>query len=64
MAEARKRKPTTTPSPEVTGKPVSKKDLIGQIIKRKTISKLKLPTLWLFIVNSSLFFFLSDSYLD
>ena len=39
MAEARKRKPTTTPSPEVTGTPVSKKDLIGQIIKRKTKEK-------------------------
>jgi phosphate starvation-inducible PhoH-like protein len=39
MAEARKRKPTTTPTPEVTGKPVSKKDLIGQIIKRKTKDK-------------------------
>lgn len=39
MAEARKRKPTTSPSPEVTGKPVSKKDLIGQIIKRKTKEK-------------------------
>jgi translation initiation factor 4A len=30
MAEQRKKKPTTTPIPEVTGKPVSKKDLIGQ----------------------------------
>ena len=39
MAEARKRKPTTTPTPEVTGKPVSKKDLIGQIIKKKTKDK-------------------------
>ena len=39
MAEQRKRKPTTTPTPEVTGKPVSKKDLIGQIIKRKTKDK-------------------------
>jgi phosphate starvation-inducible PhoH-like protein len=39
MAEARKRKPTTTPTPEVTGKPVNKKDLIGQIIKRKTKEK-------------------------
>jgi len=39
MAEARKRKPTTTPTPEVTGKPVSKKDLIGQIIRRKTKEK-------------------------
>jgi len=39
MAEARKRKPTTTPTPEVTGKPISKKDLIGQIIKRKTKEK-------------------------
>jgi phosphate starvation-inducible PhoH-like protein len=39
MAEARKRKPTTTPTQEVTGKPVSKKDLIGQIIKRKTKEK-------------------------
>jgi len=35
MAEARKRKPTTTPTPEVTGKPVSKKDLIGQSLKKK-----------------------------
>jgi phosphate starvation-inducible PhoH-like protein len=39
MAEQRKRKPTTTPTPEVTGKPVSKKDLISQIIKRKTKDK-------------------------
>ena len=39
MAEQRKRKPTTTPTSEVTGKPVSKKDLIGQIIKRKTKEK-------------------------
>ena len=39
MAEQRKRKPTTTPTPEVTGKPVSKKDLIGQIIRRKTKEK-------------------------
>lgn len=39
MSEARKRKPTTTPIPEVTGKPISKKDLIGQIIKRKTKEK-------------------------
>jgi phosphate starvation-inducible PhoH-like protein len=39
MAEQRKRKPTTTPTTEVTGKPVSKKDLIGQIIKRKTKEK-------------------------
>jgi phosphate starvation-inducible PhoH-like protein len=39
MAEQRKRKPTTTPNPEVTGKPVSKKDLITQIIKRKTKDK-------------------------
>jgi phosphate starvation-inducible protein PhoH and related proteins len=39
MAEARKRKPTSTPTTEVTGKPVSKKDLIGQIIKRKTKEK-------------------------
>jgi phosphate starvation-inducible protein PhoH and related proteins len=39
MAEARKRKPTATPTTEVTGKPVSKKDLIGQIIKRKTKEK-------------------------
>jgi phosphate starvation-inducible PhoH-like protein len=39
MAEARKRKPTTTPTPDVTGKPVNKKDLIGQIIKRKTKEK-------------------------
>ena len=43
MAEQQKRKPTRktteTPSMEVTGKPVSKKDLIGQIIKRKTKEK-------------------------
>jgi phosphate starvation-inducible PhoH-like protein len=39
MAEQRKRKPTTTPTSEVIGKPVSKKDLIGQIIKRKTKEK-------------------------
>lgn len=39
MAEQRKRKPTTTPTPEVTGKPINKKDLIGQIIKRKTKDK-------------------------
>ena len=39
MAEQRKRKPTTTPTPEVTGKPVSKKDLIAQIIRRKTKEK-------------------------
>ena len=39
MAEARKRKPTTTPTPEITGKPISKKDLIGQIIRRKTKEK-------------------------
>lgn len=39
MVEARKRKPTTTPTPEVSGKPVNKKDLIGQIIKRKTKEK-------------------------
>jgi len=39
MAEQRKKKPTTTPIPEVTGKPISKKDLIGQIIKRKTKDK-------------------------
>jgi phosphate starvation-inducible PhoH-like protein len=39
MGEQRKRKPTTTPTSEVTGKPVSKKDLIGQIIKRKTKEK-------------------------
>jgi phosphate starvation-inducible protein PhoH and related proteins len=39
MAEQRKRKPTTTPTTEVTGKPVSKKELIGQIIKRKTKEK-------------------------
>jgi phosphate starvation-inducible PhoH-like protein len=39
MAEQRKRKPTTTPTPEVTGKPISKKDLIGQIIRRKTKEK-------------------------
>jgi phosphate starvation-inducible PhoH-like protein len=37
MAEARKRKPTTTP--EITGKPISKKELITQIIKRKTKEK-------------------------
>ena len=28
-----------TPTPETTGKPISKKDLIGQIIKRKTKEK-------------------------
>lgn len=39
MAEQRKRKPTNTPTPEVTGKPINKKDLIGQIIKRKTKDK-------------------------
>jgi phosphate starvation-inducible PhoH-like protein len=43
MAEQQKRKPTrktsVTPSIELTGKPVSKKDLIGQIIKRKTKEK-------------------------
>jgi phosphate starvation-inducible PhoH-like protein len=39
MAEQRKKKPSTTPTPEVTGKPVSKKELIGQIIKRKTKEK-------------------------
>ena len=39
MAEQRKRKPTTTPTPEVTGKPVNKKDLITQIIRRKTKEK-------------------------
>ena len=39
VLESRKRKPTTTPTPEVTGKPVSKKDLIGQIIRRKTKEK-------------------------
>ena len=39
MAEQRKRKPTTTPTTEVTGKPVNKKELIGQIIKRKTKEK-------------------------
>jgi phosphate starvation-inducible PhoH-like protein len=43
MAEQQKRKPTRktteTPSIEVSGKPVSKKDLIGQIIKRKTKEK-------------------------
>lgn len=39
MAEAKKRKPITTPTPEVSGKPASKKDLIGQIIKRKTKEK-------------------------
>ena len=39
MAEQRKKKPTTTPFSEVSGKPVSKKDLIGQIIKRKTKEK-------------------------
>lgn len=39
MAEARKRKPTTSPSPEVIGKPINKKELIGQIIKRKTKDK-------------------------
>jgi phosphate starvation-inducible PhoH-like protein len=39
MAEQRKKRPTTTPIPEPTGKPVSKKELIGQIIKRKTKEK-------------------------
>ena len=39
MSEQRKRKPTTTPTPDVTGKPINKKDLIGQIIKRKTKEK-------------------------
>ena len=39
MAEQRKRKPTTTQTPEVTGKPISIKDLIGQIIRRKTKEK-------------------------
>ena len=39
MAEQRKRKPTITPTPETTNKPVSKKDLISQIIKRKTKEK-------------------------
>ena len=39
MSEQRKRKPTTTPTPDVTGKPVNKKDLIVQIIKRKTKEK-------------------------
>ena len=39
MAEQRKKKPSMTPAPEVTGKPVSKKELIGQIIKRKTKEK-------------------------
>jgi phosphate starvation-inducible PhoH-like protein len=43
MAEQQKRKPTRktteTPFMESTGKPVSKKDLIGQIIKRKTKEK-------------------------
>jgi phosphate starvation-inducible PhoH-like protein len=37
MAEQRKKKPTTTP--EVTGKPINKKDLITQIIKKKTKEK-------------------------
>lgn len=39
MAEQRKKKPITTSTPEPTGKPVSKKELIGQIIKRKTKEK-------------------------
>jgi phosphate starvation-inducible PhoH-like protein len=39
MAEQRKKRPTTTPISEPTGKPVSKKDLICQIIKRKTKEK-------------------------
>jgi phosphate starvation-inducible PhoH-like protein len=39
MAEQRKKKPTTPSTSEVTGKPASKKDLIGQIIKRKTKEK-------------------------
>ena len=39
MAEQRKRKPTTIPTPETTGKPVNKKELINQIIKRKTKEK-------------------------
>jgi phosphate starvation-inducible PhoH-like protein len=39
MAEARKRKPITTPTPEITGKPISKKELIAQIIRRKTKEK-------------------------
>jgi phosphate starvation-inducible PhoH-like protein len=39
MAEARKRKPATTPTQEVTGRPVSKKELITQIIKKKTKEK-------------------------
>ena len=34
-----KKKPTLTPSAEFTGKPVSKKELIGQIIRRKTKEK-------------------------
>jgi len=37
MAEQRKKKPT--PTPEVTGKPINKKDLITQIIKKKTKEK-------------------------
>ena len=39
MAEQRKKKPTTPPVTESIGKPVNKKDLIGQIIKRKTKEK-------------------------
>ena len=39
MAEQRKKKPITPSVSEVTGKPASKKDLIGQIIKRKTKEK-------------------------
>ena len=40
MAEYRKKKPTTTPTPEVSGKPaLTKKDLISQIIKKKTKEK-------------------------
>ena len=39
MAEQRKKKPITPSVSEVTGKPVSKKDLIGQIIRRKTKEK-------------------------
>lgn len=39
MAEQRKKKPTITSTSEPIGKPINKKDLIGQIIKRKTKEK-------------------------
>lgn len=39
MSEQRKKKPSTVINPESIGKPVNKKDLIGQIIKRKTKEK-------------------------